>query len=140
MKKSVKILLVTCFLLFQSCYFGAGMVEQNITDKYWLFANNTMDEMSIWYFPKNGSNLIVKETVFAVGYNDNFIIAKNHPKDLAGKINKSVTHYHIININKDFENNPRSSTPLTFKQFEYKREQLNIPEKLDFTIVFEELK
>lgn len=112
------------------------MVEQNLTDKYWLLAINTMDEMSIWY----DSDLIIDETVFAVGYNDKFIIAKKHPKDLENGINKNVTYYYIIEINKDLKNEHKPSSPLTLKQFEHKRKQLNIANKLDFTIVFEELK
>ena len=76
-----KILGIIILLILQSCYFGAGLVEKEITDDYFLFANNSLDEMSIWFHAEKYSNrLIVPETVFALGENGDFIIAKSHPK------------------------------------------------------------
>ncbi len=123
-------------ILLQSCLFGVGLVEQEITDKYWLTANNTLDEMSIWYFPgEHQSKLIVGQTVFEVGHNDDYIIAKSHPKDSVNELNKNVTYYHLIEVSR-----ARKSIPLTLEQFEYKKKELQISEKLEFTTVFEELK
>ena len=100
-------------LILQSCYFGAGLVEKEITDDYFLFANNSLDEMSIWFHAEKYSNrLIVPETVFALGENGDFIIAKS----------------------------TEQSPNLTLEQFENKRKELNIPKNLDFEIVYEELK
>jgi len=137
MKKLKKILGITFLLILQSCYFGAGLVEQNLPDDFFLFANSSLDEMSIWFHAEEYSNqLIVPETVFAVGYNNDFIIAKSHPKDLENGINKRVTNYHIIIVNKK---SPEQSTSLTLEQFEYEKKRLNIPDKLDFHIVYEAL-
>ncbi|WP_276166487.1 hypothetical protein [Zobellia alginiliquefaciens] len=123
-------------ILLQSCLFGAGLVEQEITDKYWLTANNTLDEMSIWYFPgEHQSKLIVEQTVFEVGHNDNFIIAKSHPKDSVNGLNKNVTYYHIIEVAR-----ASKSVPLSLEQFEFKKKELQVSEKLEFTKVFHELK
>lgn len=123
-------------ILLQSCLFGVGLVEEEITDKYWLIANNTLDEMSIWYFPgEHQSKLIVEETVFAVGHNDDYIIAKSHPKDSTNGLNKNVTFYHIIELA-----GANKSVPITLEQFRSKRKELQIPEKLRFTTVFDELK
>ncbi|SDT03993.1 Protein of unknown function [Winogradskyella sediminis] len=132
-----KILGIAFLLILQSCYFGAGLVEKEITDDYWLFANNTLDEMSIWFNAEKYSNrLIVPETVFALGENGDFIIAKSHPKNLESGIDKSVTYYHIIEVDKK---SPEQSPNLTLEQFENKRKELNIPNDLDFDIVYEEL-
>ena len=130
--------------------------------------------MSIWYYQDgNGSSLIVEETVFAVGFNDDFIIAKSHPKNSNDSIIKNITEYHLININKteqkrkEFSSKseefhivfkdkngidslrkkqeyftkfyPKKSIPLTLDQFEYNKKRLNVPEELNFTIIFEEL-
>lgn len=123
-------------ILLQSCLFGAGMVEQEITDKYWLTANNTLDEMSIWYFyGEHSSKLIVEETVFEVGHNDDYIIAKSHPKDSINGLDKNVTYYHLIDIAR-----ANKSIPLTLEQFELKRNELQVSDKLEFTKVFDELK
>lgn len=126
-------------LICQACYFGAGLVEADLTDDFFLFANNSIDELSIWYFPgDNGSNLIVKETVFAVGNNDKFIIAKSHPKNSGNKIDKNVTLYHIIEVEK-FKINPKESHVMTLEKFESTRRKLNIPATLDFTKFYKEL-
>jgi hypothetical protein len=133
-----KTLILVFLLILQSCYFGAGLVEKEITDNYFLFANNTLDEMSIWYHAEKYSNrLIVPETVFALGENGDFIIAKSHPKNLDSGIDKSVTYYHIIEVEKK---SAEQSPNLTLEQFENKRKKLNIPNELDFEIVYEELK
>ena len=132
-----KILGISFLLILQSCYFGVGLVEKEITDDYWLLANNTLDEMSIWFNAEKYSNrLIVPETVFALGENGDFIIAKSHPKNLESGIDKSVTYYHIIEVDKK---SPEQSPNLTLEQFENKRKELNIPNDLDFDIVYEEL-
>jgi hypothetical protein len=133
-----KILGITFLLILQSCYFGAGLVEKEITDDYFLFANNSLDEMSIWFNAEKYSNrLIVSETVFALGENGDFIIAKSHPKNINKGIDRSVTYYHIIEVNKK---DPEQSPNLTLEQFENKRKVLNIPNDLDFDIIYEELK
>jgi hypothetical protein len=133
-----KILGIIILLILQSCYFGAGLVEKKITDDYFLFANISLDEMSIWFHAEKYSNrLIVPETVFALGENGEFIIAKSHPKNLESGINKSVTYYHIIEVDKK---STEQSPNLTLEQFENKRKELNIPKSLDFEIVYDELK
>jgi hypothetical protein len=133
-----KILGIVFLLVLQSCYFGAGLVEQEITDDYFLFANNSLEEMSIWYHAEKYSNrLIIPETVFALGENGDFIIAKSHPRNIENGINKSVTYYHIIEVDKkSIEESPN----LTLEQYENKRKMLNIPKNLDFEIVYDELK
>lgn len=136
MKKNNLIFYITIILLLKSCVFGIGKVEREITDDYWLFANGDISEMSIWYFLEdNSSNIIVEETVFAVGYDDNYIIAKSHPKSLDNLVNKNITYFYIIEIRK-----PEKSVAITLNQFENKRKQLSIPSSLDFTIVYDEFK
>lgn len=127
-------------LLFQSCYFGAGLVEKNLTEDYYLFANNSMDELSIWHHTAEYQNdLIVEETVFAVGYDDEFIIAKSHPKDSKKGVNKKVTYYHIIKVDNNLERDYTESTKLTSTQFEVKKKQLKVTKDLKFTKIFKEL-
>ena len=137
MRKTNKLIGIFLLLILESCYFGAELVEREITDDYFLFANNTLDEMSIWYHAEKYSNrLIVPETVFAIGENGDFIIAKSHPKTQESGINKNVTYYHIIEVNKK---STEQSPNLTLEQFENTRKRLNIPVDLNFDIVYEEL-
>lgn len=72
--------------------------------------------------------------------NENFIIAKQHPRDSSGVIDKSDTNYYIADIK-----NPISSSvdknfygPFTPKEFELKRRELNI-QSIPFNILFEDL-
>jgi Protein of unknown function (DUF3997) len=137
LKKANKIIGIFLLLILQSCYFGAGLVERKITDDYFLFANNSLDEMSIWFHAEKYSNrLIVPKTVFAVGENGDYIIAKSHPKNPETGIDKSVTYYHIIEVDK---RSTEQSPNLTLRQFENERKMLNIPLDLDFEIVYQEL-
>ncbi|MCC7521730.1 MAG: DUF3997 domain-containing protein [Flavobacteriaceae bacterium] len=139
MKSLAKYALLS-LLLFQSCYFGAGLVEENLTEDYSLFANNSMDEMSIWHHTAEYQNdLIVEETVFAVGYDDEFIIAKSHPKDSINRVNKKVTYYHIIKVDNNSKKEYTESTKLTSTQFEVRKRQLKVPNDLKFTKIFKEL-
>lgn len=125
------------FFTLQSCYFGAGLVEKEISNNYFLFANNELDEMSIWFHSgKYSYQLIVPETVFAVGENGEYIIAKSHPKKTETDIDKSITFYHIIEIN---EKDRKQSSNLTLDEFNTKRKELNIPSSLDFKIIYKEL-
>lgn len=137
MRKTNKTIGIFLLLILESCYFGAGLVEREITDDYFLFANNTLEELSIWYHAEKYSNrLIVPETVFAVGENGDFIIAKSHPKTTENGINKSMTYYHIIEVGKK---STEQSPNLTLEQYERERKELNIPNDLDFDIVYDEL-
>ncbi len=64
LRNTNKIIGIFLLLILESCYFGAGLVEREITDDYFLLANNALDEMSIWYHSEKKSNrLIVPETV-----------------------------------------------------------------------------
>lgn len=134
MKKTIKISLL---LILQSCYFGAGLVEKEIINNYFLFANNKLDEMSIWFHSEEHSyQLIIPETVFAVGENGDYIIAKSHPKNKKNGLDKSITYYHIIEVRKKKTN---QYSNLTLEQFNKKREELNIPNSLSFKLTYKEL-
>ena len=125
---------IICSFLFKSCLFGVGLVEQEIIGDYWLLANGKLHEMSISY----DSRIIVEETVFAVGHNKEFIIAKRHPKISATYLNKEITYYHIIKVSKSQK--IKKSTDMTYEQYLQKRKELNVPKDLEFDMVFEDLK
>lgn len=139
MKKALKILVLILLLPFQSCYFGAGLIEQQLTDNIWLTAINSLDEAEIIYSEKDQSvyNTLVPPAVFSVGHDDNFIIAKSHPKDLSDSIDRSVTYYYIIEIRMAFKDSHEQARGLTHEQFESERKRLKVPDELDFTINLE---
>ena len=127
MKKIIFYLLIIISL--QSCYFGAGVVEIDLPGNFDLFGNNSKNEAAIWLdIGEYSSEIIVNQTVFAVGYNDDFIIAKSHSK------NKIL--YHIIEVKKGLK---QANINLSFEQYKFNREHLNVPYDLNFTIVFHEI-
>jgi len=71
---------------------------------------------------------IVEPYVYAVGHNDKFIVAKQHPCERNEfKVNTSVTKYFIIEISKvDFKNGVYG--PLEKNQFDSLSLSLNIGE------------
>lgn len=129
MKKNVILILIICFL--QSCYFGVGLIEEKLPENFMLVANNSLEELEIIRYKDDSKSIIdtiINKTVFAIGFNKDFIIAKSYSN---GKV-----LYHIIQVEKKANQNYLN---LTFEQFNFNRENLNIPYNLNFTIVFHEV-
>jgi hypothetical protein len=82
---------------------------------------------------------LVHEYVFAVGHDDNFIIAKQHPTsgfENGFKINSSVTNYYIIDTKRQENKNFKKVIgPLTMEQFDQKRKELKI-ERIKFEMIY----
>ncbi|MFN8334475.1 MAG: DUF3997 domain-containing protein [Cyclobacteriaceae bacterium] len=84
-------------------------------------------------------HVLVPEYVFAVGHDDNFIIAKQHPT--AGfeddfKIDASVTQYYIIDTNvKSEATGAKVFGPLTKAEFDSKRKEFRI-EGIKFELAY----
>jgi hypothetical protein len=162
-------------LQLSSCIWGLSIEHKHITDKFYLVAPDLIEQLNISYHYKDQSYFgVVDQTVFAVGFNEDFIIAKQHPSSWDKPINKDTTLYYLIDIRavkierenyqeesssykmlyKDRNGNdslgpeisntskysPANSEPLTLEQFENLRKQLNVPDDLDFTMIYDELK
>jgi len=109
-----------------------------LTGNIGLMAINSLDEAELIYQEKGTSVYysLVPGLVFSVGYDDDFVIAKTHPVDSNG-INRALTYYHVIEVDKVSGDNHEKSPALTFEQFQKKRDELNIPPELTFTIDLE---
>ena len=81
MKKLILIGLTS--LLITGCFWGDEATSNTkLTKDFWLnwWADNTDQHILLSFDDTgNGGTPIIKQTVFAVGYNNNFIIAKQHP-------------------------------------------------------------
>jgi len=130
--------LFTLTLLLQSCIGSAH--EEKLNAGYFLSAIDVKEDMVIGFQDREYGVGIIDATVFAVGQNDDFIIAKQHPKVSPSKMDKSVIKYYIIPLKDKISQSPEKNIygPFTFEEFEQKRKILNI-KKLDFTIVFKDL-
>lgn len=65
------IVLISILTLFQSCYFGMGLVEKKLPGNFILIANNSFEELEIIRYKDNSNSIIdiiINKTVFAVEY------------------------------------------------------------------------
>ncbi|MFC5284232.1 hypothetical protein ACFSSE_10935 [Pedobacter alpinus] len=116
--------------------------SKNLVGNYEVDYIDSKDNMSIYYNdPQWGGLGVVNPTVFAVGFNDDFIIVKQHP-NVDFKIDKGITNYFIIPLNSPITEAPEDNRigPLTESAFMKKRKELDIPSSLNFTLEFEDLK
>lgn len=130
-------LILICFVLTQ------GMIcdtyEKHLTGPYDLSAIDIDEEMAIYYRSNNGGGICrVPPTVFAVGWNKRYIIAKQHPRS-----NHNITNFYILDMKKDHEYAKESEYligPIRQNAFNQKMKELNLLGSLDFTIVYHSLK
>lgn len=75
------------------CSCGQPAVHKHLTDEFYLTAPDLVEQLSVSYHYSGASySNLVNETVVAVGYNDNIIIAKQRP------IDTDTTLYYILDI------------------------------------------
>jgi hypothetical protein len=137
-KRTIKVLVF--FLIINGCN-GFDHEEKINANKY-LIANQGIENMNISIQLNNEHTYlgIVHACVFAVGYNESYIIAKQHPYDFGKPINKNITNYYIIPAQGKgtYADQIGVIGPLTENDFNKKRQELEI-DKLKFTKVFKEL-
>jgi hypothetical protein len=81
----------------------------------------------------SGGTEKIPSKIKEIGWNDQFIIAKQESVFETGKIN-----YYIIDIKKDDESCHNCPIgPLTKQQFLMVRDSLKVPRQLDFTLTVE---
>jgi hypothetical protein len=134
----MKNLYIYLLLLLCSCH-GAAY-EEYLVDNYSLKAMDVKSGMSVFYNDNEYLIGIIQPTVFAVGHNNDFIIAKQHPNNFP-IIDKSITNYFIIPIKKRVAESVEKNVigPLTIEEFNAMKTELRVPESLVFTKVFEDL-
>ena len=134
----MKLLAILILCLFSGC--SGFLVKDHIVDDFYLIATDSPQQSSLSFCDpgdNEGCAGIIKATVFAIGFNTKYIIAKQHPSN-----NKSITQYFIVPIklkDKVWGNYFGLIGPLSLKQFNSKRLELNIPDSVTFTKVIHEL-
>jgi hypothetical protein len=116
---------------------GIGLAyEKKLSGNYALVATDVLEQMDVSKMLPSGSALgVIPATVFAVGWDNNFIIAKQHPNDAPHHIDKSVANFYILRVIDG-----SLTGPLDESAFQIKRKELQVREGLVFTLVFDELK
>jgi hypothetical protein len=136
MKRILKYLITG--ILLTAC---SGMYEKHLTGNYYLTKTDYADEeLSLSYKLENGDYIgVVNPTLFAVGYDDDYIIAKNHPQIRgAFTFNKNVTYYYIVPLKYKVHHSPDENRigPLSEEEFKAKRKELKMSDSLTFTKIF----
>ncbi len=119
-----------CLFVAVSLLSGCGFAhDEQLTGPYRLIAVDTLDQMSVSYGLPGGDAVgRISETVFSVGWNDRYIVAKQHPNN-----DRTITHFYYLDISRDSTYaDPIASVtgPLTEAEFLGKRRDLALP---DFT-------
>ena len=129
-------------LLFVIFFMGcqSAVILDHLVGIYYLVAADDDRQCSLaTHEPSDGGTYgnVVNQTVFAVGYNEKYIIAKQHPDN-----NRKITNYFIVPVEQHItrENLNNILGPLTYNQFMTKRHELIIPDSLHFTKEYEDLK
>jgi|SRR6218665_440281 len=144
LNKYFKIAVVSSMLLLAGCFGLWDSGSDQITGKYivlWidLPANQTISEQ--FEVGSSGSSQVVGDYVFAVGHNDDFIIAKQHPSNgFEGgfKVDTKITNYFIVDMNqKVIKKGNNVWGPLSRKEFDEIREELRI-EDIEFDQLYPE--
>ncbi len=107
---------------------GCGFVhDEHLTGPYRLIAVDTLHQMGISYGLPSGSAVgRIPETVFSVGWNSRYLVAKQHPKD-----DRSITHFYYLDMSRDSTYaDPSASVtgPLSESEFLRKRAELGLPD------------
>lgn len=135
---NTRLLVIIPFLLLSmACFTFEGLAyRESLTDEYTVWTVESWEWTSIVERKTDGSlgPDLVGPMVFAYGWNEDFIIAKQHPNPklkLRGT-NTEITNWFIIEIaTKNVHG------PLTEEEFKELRQELGIPAWLIFTKTIE---
>lgn len=133
------LMLLFCSVFLASCI-SCTVYNKELTEGYELSANDHISGMSIYVNDGQYQIGVVNATVFSVGFDNDFIIAKQHPFS-DNSINKSITNYYIIPVKYKINTSPDENKigPLSHEEFLNKRNDLGISEELDFTITIDKI-
>jgi nitrous oxide reductase accessory protein NosL len=122
--KALARLLPVLALLLSGCGYAH---DEKLTGPYRLIAVDVDEQMDVSYsLPNGGAIGRIPETVFSVGWNDRYIVAKQHPKN-----NRSITNYYYLDMSRDSTYaDPSASVagPLKESDFLRKRTELSLPD------------
>jgi hypothetical protein len=108
---------------------GCRSHQEHLVGPYSLSSIDVPEQMSVYYDLGDGSGIgRINATVYSVGWNSQYIVAKQHPS-----ANRSITNYFYLDMSKDSKYaEPDNSVvgPLTEAEFMRKKQELALP---DFT-------
>lgn len=140
-----EMLLVLCFTVsvipISGCMPPGGAVyKEQLVGGYLVHAADGMSEMAIVYRDEGSTSslleVVISPMVYAYGWDDNYIIAKQHPEEdgRTSKIDRETTNWFIIKVESQDVHGP-----LTEERFNETRVELGVSPELSFaeTIKFQ---
>jgi hypothetical protein len=114
---------------------GIGLAyEKRLVGDIGLAAVDTRTQMAVVEFNGGGTDTLVPGTIFAVGWDELHIIAKRHPPDAAGRVDKAQVEYFILTVR-----DRKVYGPFDEPAYRSQRGVLGVGESLDFTLKFDDL-
>jgi len=122
-------------ILVVGCPFMGRVYEEDLVNGYAVWATDVMEQAKIVKKDKEISSttiytLVVPATVFAYGWNDDFIIAKQHPRKKDRKVDTSLTYWYIVEVASG-----NVHGPLGEGEFNKLRTKLKVPPKIKFKTI-----
>lgn len=125
------------FFICAVAIFVAGCPErliydENLCNGYAVSAVDVMEDAAVVHKDKGRllATVVVPRTVFAYGWNDDFILAKRHPQKKDRKVDTSVTCWYIIEVASGDVHGP-----LNEDEFRKLRTKLKVPEEVSFKTI-----
>ena len=123
-----------CLLLTNCTGF---IINKNIIANYYLVATDVPEDLALSYLASGaGDNYedIILSNVCAIGYNSNYIIVKQHPRNFPNLPDTTITNYYIVPIQVDKSISMKETIigPLSLVRFNEKCRELNIPKEVVF--------
>lgn len=70
-----------------------------------MIASDAGEQCSLSYKNSTSYPEIIPTCVYAVGFNNEFIIAKQHPYEFSKELDKSIIHYYILPMKNGVKRN-----------------------------------
>ena len=114
------------------CPFHGRAYEEDLSNGYAVWAADVIEDAMIVHKEKGDSysTRVVQPTVFAYGWNDDFIIAKRHPEKKDRKVDTSITYWYIVEVAPGDVHGPLSKD-----EFSKLRTKLKVPPELSFKTI-----
>jgi hypothetical protein len=134
MKEKLYYLLSICAVAIFVTGCPEGLIyEEDLCNGYAVWAADVMKNAGVVHKKEKGDStakVVVPHTVFAYGWNDDFILAKQHPQKKDRTVDTSVIYWYIIEVTSGDVHGP-----LNEDEFRKLRTRLKVPEEISFKTI-----
>ena len=119
-------------ILMAGCPRLGSFYEEDLGNGYDVWAADVIEQVAVYKKHKQGSGgvEVVPSMVFAYGWNDDFILAKQHPLKSHRKVDTSITYWYIVEVASG-----NVHGPLSEGEFNKLRTELKVPAEISFKTI-----